>query len=472
MLEGISDSHRRWQVLRRLTRNVPFWSGAALMGLLLMLLTSGVYWAASYYFGYDLNFIALFLFVYALWFSRRIIVPWVKKLFGRMSLLPAVLLATAGGAAIAWVAWWALAKLLRPTGKQPDPIDITKLSLTIAGGIGAVVALVVAYRRQRDIEQGRFVERFGAAAAQLGASQVAVRLAGVYAMAGVADESSGLQRQQCIDVLCGYLRLPYAPERGSNYQTQRIRKGPGSDADAAEIEDHFEYMQNDREVRGTIVRVIADRLRGAVSSWSGSDFDFRTAYLEDPDFSLAVFKGEARFDDATFTGEARFVGVSFSGSVSFDRATFEGGAHFNQAIFSYSSFESARFLGCAVFWNAMFDQDVDFSGSVFNEVEFMRAHFAGSVSYFIGSIFESDVVFSMSFYGAVNFRDAEFRGQATFGLQLYSEAYFMSTDFGSGVINFQSTKLGRRCRPLFDWDSDPSNKPPNIKPADWSTFGR
>ena len=57
-------------------------------------------------------------------------------------------------------------------------------------GVGGAVALVVAYRRQNDLEQGRFVERFGAAAAQLGSPDPAVRIAGVYAMAGVADEST------------------------------------------------------------------------------------------------------------------------------------------------------------------------------------------------------------------------------------------------------------------------------------------
>jgi hypothetical protein len=34
--------------------------------------------------------------------------------------------------------------------------------LTVVAGVGGAVALVVAYRRQRDLEQGRFVERFGA----------------------------------------------------------------------------------------------------------------------------------------------------------------------------------------------------------------------------------------------------------------------------------------------------------------------
>lgn len=50
----------------------------------------------------------------------------------------------------------------------------------MAAGFGGLVALVVAYRHQSDLEDGRFIERFGAAAAQLGDTDVAVRIAGVY----------------------------------------------------------------------------------------------------------------------------------------------------------------------------------------------------------------------------------------------------------------------------------------------------
>ena len=131
-----------------------------------------------------------------------------------------------GGVAIVLLATWILRRLIHTSSKAADPIDITKLSFTVAAGVGAAVALVVAYRRQRDIEQGRFVERFGAAAVQLGDHDVAVRIAGVYAMAGVADESTGLRRQQCIDVLCGYLRLPYSPELGSNHQSKLVLTEP------------------------------------------------------------------------------------------------------------------------------------------------------------------------------------------------------------------------------------------------------
>ena len=56
-------------------------------------------------------------------------------------------------------------------------------------------------------------ERFATAAEQLGSDKPAVRLAGVYAMAGLADDWAE-NRQTCVDVLCAYLRMPYEPDPG------------------------------------------------------------------------------------------------------------------------------------------------------------------------------------------------------------------------------------------------------------------
>lgn len=130
---------------------------------------------------------------------------------GRVGLFSAVGLALGAGLAVALAAYGILHAVLPASEAKAAPIDITRVALTIVAGVGGIVALVIAYRRQRDIEQSRFIERFGAAAGQLGATDVAVRVAGVYAMASAADESDGPRRQQCIDVLCGYLRLPYDP---------------------------------------------------------------------------------------------------------------------------------------------------------------------------------------------------------------------------------------------------------------------
>ncbi|MEV4123981.1 hypothetical protein [Nocardia sp. NPDC049707] len=123
----------------------------------------------------------------------------------RTPLLIAVILAVLGGLVIATAAGL-IAWVVLGTNREPAaPLDITKLALVVAGGVGGAVALVVAYRRQRDLESARFIERFGAAATQLGSPHTAVRIAGVYAMAVVADESAGDRRQQCIDVLCGLI---------------------------------------------------------------------------------------------------------------------------------------------------------------------------------------------------------------------------------------------------------------------------
>ena len=51
--------------------------------------------------------------------------------------------------------------------------------------------------------------RYGEAAAQLGHGNAAIRLAGVYAMAQLADDWADPDaRQQCVAVLCAYLRMP------------------------------------------------------------------------------------------------------------------------------------------------------------------------------------------------------------------------------------------------------------------------
>ncbi|HEY5357257.1 MAG TPA: hypothetical protein VIJ82_06120 [Streptosporangiaceae bacterium] len=101
-------------------------------------------------------------------------------------------------------------------------------------------------------------ERFATAAGQLGGDKPpAVRLAGVYAIAGLADDWSE-NRQTCVDVLCGYLRMPYEPD-------------PGQDAPEPE---RFAF-QASREVRHTVIRIITAHLKDdAAVSWQGLNFDF------------------------------------------------------------------------------------------------------------------------------------------------------------------------------------------------------
>ncbi|GGO94398.1 hypothetical protein GCM10012280_49130 [Wenjunlia tyrosinilytica] len=71
-----------------------------------------------------------------------------------------------------------------------------KLSFGVVAGAGALVALVVAHRRQRVDEDGALrdatrlrTERFTTAVSQLGQDSAAVRLGGVHALAGLADDA-------------------------------------------------------------------------------------------------------------------------------------------------------------------------------------------------------------------------------------------------------------------------------------------
>ncbi|MFI6573958.1 pentapeptide repeat-containing protein [Nocardia fluminea] len=375
---------------------------------------------------------------------------------GRIGLFAAVGSALGAGLIVAFAAYGFLRWITPTSDVKAAPIDITRVALTVVAGVGGVVALVIAYRRQRDLEQSKFVERFGAAAAHLGATDVAVRIAGVYAMAGVADESDGLRRQQCIDVLCGYLRLPYTPELGGNHQTKEIRKYAPADPSNPENEQHFEYRQNDREVRKTIVRVIADHLRPeAESSWSASNFDFRTAHLEDVDFSKAkfsgtaefggtTFSGTARFDEATFSGGTRFSGATFSGDAWFGGATFGGDAWFGGTTFSGDAgFRKATFSGDAEFTGATFGGGAGFTEATFSSAAGFRKATFSSAAEFSGTTFSSAAGFGgVTFSGDAWFGEATFGGDAGFRKVTFSgDAWFRGTTFSSDA-GFSGTTFG------------------------------
>ena len=239
--------------------------------------------------------------------------------------------AVVGLAGLAWLAWVLLGLAgYRHHGAPAlkDTIGVLQLVFATVAGAGALVALIVAYRRQKIAEADSahdrtrvFNERFTAIAAQLGDAQPAVRLAGVHAMAGLADDWKQ-NRQTCVDVLCAYLRLPYDPD-------------PGDDAAPAE---RTAYRAN-REVRHTIIRLISAHLRpGAAVSWQGLNFDFTGVIFDGGDFSGAEFSGGlVRFDDAEFSGgRVSFIRAEFSGGlVSFNRAQFSGGeVSFDRAQFS------------------------------------------------------------------------------------------------------------------------------------------
>ena len=293
-------------------------------------------------------------------------------------------------------------------------------------------------------------ERFATAAGQLGDDKPpAVRLAGVYAMAGLADDWPE-NRQTCVDVLCGYLRMPYEPD-------------PGEEAPAPE---RLAFRAS-REVRHTVIRVITAHLKdGAAVSWQGLNFDFTGVVFDGGDFFGARFSGgTVSFVDAVFSGGVvDFARAVFSGGwVGFANAVFSGGTvSFDGAVFSGSEvgFEGAEYFGSTVgFANAVFSggavgfESAELSGGA---IRLDGARFSGSEVGFEGVKFHG---------GTVSFDDAVFSGSTVsfIGAELSGTAIrFERAVFSGGTVDF-SRPGDWSVPPAFPWTDTP---PPGVKLPD------
>ncbi|MEU4686463.1 pentapeptide repeat-containing protein [Streptomyces xinghaiensis] len=331
--------------------------------------------------------------------------------------------------------FWALAALLDVHQLKTETqltsatlFELVKLSAGVVAGSGALVALVVAYRRQRVDEDGAMreatrlhTERFTAAVAQLGNVSAAVRLGGVHALSGLADDAPTKDlRQTCIDVLCAYLRLPYAADPGL---------GPG-DQDA-----RHEYLAL-REVRHTVIRLIHHHLRLAAdspNSWQGHSFDFSNAVFDGGDWSRIKISGnQVSFDGAEFSGgRVSFGDANFSDSdISFYRADFSAGKVSFLGAKSdggWISFPGAQFSGGEVSFGsaALSGRELSFSG----------AEFSGGKVSFSGAMISSGAI---SFFGAkccggeIHFSGVRFSG---------GKVWFNGAIFSGGRVSFSCAKL-------------------------------
>jgi hypothetical protein len=272
-------------------------------------------------------------------------------------------------------------------------------------------------------------ERFATAAGQLGSDKPpAVRRAGVYAMAGLADDWEE-NRQTCVDVLCAYLRMPYEPD-------------PGQDVPGPQRLD----FQASREVRHTVIRVITAHLKDdAALPWRGLNFDFTGVVFDGGDFGGATFSGGmVDFAGTTFSGHVYFGDAEFSGaSVSFGGATFSGEVYFGRAKFSGGNvyFNSAKFSGGKVHFTY-----AEFSGSMvfFSDARFSGGAVSFGVSTFSGGIVRFDIADFSS--GTVDFGYAEFSG---------GTVDFNTAKFSGGTVDFSDAR-DWSFPPEFPW----ADKPP------------
>ena len=290
-------------------------------------------------------------------------------------------------------------------------------------------------------------ERFATAAGQLGSDKPAVRMAGVHAMAGLADDWEE-NRQTCVDVLCGYLRMPYEPD-------------PGEDAP----EPQRLAFQASRQVRHTVIRAIAAHLevdnaapeedkkegnKKPAISWQGLNFDFTGAVFDGGDFWCARFSsGRVSFRSAKFSGGiVDFGSAEFSGAaVDFGGARFSGGTvSFRSAKFSRGiiSFRSAKFSGATVdFRGAWFSgAAASFEHACFSDgaVNFYRASFGYGRIFFGGAQFTGSTVdfrYAGFFGSMVHFNDYSYLGHTRFP----DEPTWERTRFSGGRVDFKGASF-------------------------------
>ncbi|MEV6035469.1 hypothetical protein AB0L65_30220 [Nonomuraea sp. NPDC052116] len=305
-------------------------------------------------------------------------------------------------------------------------LDLVKISFGVTAGAGAVIAVIVAYRRQKVVEAAElraeateqrevtklFNERYSSAGEMLGHDSPAVRLAAIQALAALADDAPTHQlRQMVIDVLCAYLRMPqWTSETKDIPQADRI------------------FIEGHREVRHAIIRAIASRLQeGTAVSWKGHDLDLTRVVFDGGDFSGAVFSARSiNFSGAMFTaGRTSFARARFaSGNVGFNQAKFSGGE---------VEFTGAEFEDCNLWFHG-----ASFEGA---KVYFNGAKFRGGITYFNFARFIS---------GSVNFQWAELSG----GVIDFHFAEFQGSSITLDDAKFMGAKvtfLGAK-----DWSTPPS----------------
>ncbi|OXM51003.1 hypothetical protein CFP75_15040 [Amycolatopsis alba DSM 44262] len=239
--------------------------------------------------------------------GRPPIEPWrhqsmASAVFRWMTL--AVVVAGLTGAGLLWLLGFPRLPAATAFGTT-EVLELLKIALAVVAGLGGVVLLAVNLRKQRvaeaehrldeakdEREQAQsFNERFGTAAEQLAHENATVRLAGLYAMAGLADDWVA-NRQICVDVLCGYLRLP------------------------AEDSDETE-----RKVRESVLRVLDDRLS---TTWRTPklDLDLTGARFSAQSVMELPTAGRIRFDRVVFEGDVLSAGPRQAESVSYVGAAF------------------------------------------------------------------------------------------------------------------------------------------------------
>ncbi|MER7079134.1 Pentapeptide repeat-containing protein [Saccharopolyspora kobensis] len=378
---------------------------------------------------------------------------WRRHEVGRVSVMPArsIWIGALVLLVVAAVSMWALMALYGGGSPQDKVrLEIVKLAGGIVVGTGGAAALLLAARRQRatelqlaqnerdlaqkeraaddarhDAAERRITELYSSAAEQLGSDKAPVRLAALHALERLGQNNPG-HRQTVVDLLCAYLRMPFASP------------------DATDMELRAERYQ-ELQVRLTAQRLLTAHLRPGADEeekfWGDMDLDLTRAELVEWDIAGCRVRN-ALFDGTVFSGEATFQQVVFRGAVSFREARFRGvlfgGAQFHDA----ARFDEAVFRGAASFRSVEFGTAASFDGTDFHgPASFAEGRFSGTGT-FRQAVFRDTVSFrEVEFHAAVSFNATEFRFEASFaGAHFQDSASFGESRF-QGIVSFREAEF-------------------------------
>ena len=294
-------------------------------------------------------------------------------------------------------------------GKDDDGAALRQALIYTTGGILGVITLGETHRKntlektKNDQDHTRQVHaerrsRYTTAVEQLSSDKASIRLGGVYTLVGLVDEWLSDEKttptleerrkegQVIINNLCAYIRSPLplaerAEQLDKDYAKDLQNDFDGDiekfDADKRAFARDKAALEEERQVRESIIKEIHERLQdfGALGLWSEFDYDFSNAHFFYPIvFTNSYFDASSRFFGATFTQGAYFSGTTFT-HANFSRATFTQGAYFSEATFTHANFSGTTFTQGAYFSRATFTQGACFSEATFTE----RTDFSGAI---------------------------------------------------------------------------------------------
>lgn len=338
-------------------------------------------------------------------------------------------LSTLGGF---WALFLPLALNQKFDGADADGNQLRLHLLYITGGVLALTTLGETHRKntlekhKNDQDHTRQVHaerrsRYITAIEQLSNSNSATtRLGGVYSLVGLVDEWLADEKtirnikerhkkgQVIINNLCAYIRSPFplaeqAEQLDGPYakDLQKDFKGDKEkfDTDKQTFKQNKANLEEERQIRKSIMQEMHERLHknNESVSWSDFDYDFsNTHFFYFTDFMNSHFKTLPTFFGATFNMGVNFIGATFKEGadftlVTFNKAVTKESANFMGATFMKKAhFLWATFTGYANFTKATFKKDSNYTGAKDD-----RFHWTTDAN-FIGATFKEGTNFSQT----------------------------------------------------------------------------